>query len=61
MEMPYVHAASYESTAFGDDCDMNKLFLMYLFSDKAVDNQFLKDVGLLRSKVTCNTCGYDMS
>jgi hypothetical protein len=60
MEMPYVPAAYYERTALGDDCDVNKLFLRYLFSDKEVGIEFLKDVGLLRSNVTCNTCGFDM-
>jgi hypothetical protein len=47
MEMPYVAATSYGPNALGDYDDTKKLFLMYFFSDQ--------DVGLLRSKVTCNT------
>jgi len=26
-----------------------------------IGNQFLKDMGLIRSKVTCNTCGRNMT
>jgi len=36
-------------------------FLTYLYSDKDLDIQFLKGTGLLRSKVTCNTCGCRMT
>jgi hypothetical protein len=38
-----------------------KIFLTYLFSDQALTIQFLKDVGLIRSKVPWNTCGRDMT
>jgi len=34
----------------------NKIFLTFLFCDQAMAIQFLKNVGLLRSKVQCNTC-----
>ena len=34
---------------------------MFLFSDQATGIQFLKDVGLIRSKVQCNSCGRDMT
>jgi hypothetical protein len=33
----------------------------YLFTDKAMAIQFMKEVGLFRSKVQCNTCGQDMT
>ena len=41
--------------------DPNRDFLTYLFCDDGFALQFLKDVGLLRSKVQCNTCGRDMT
>ena len=40
---------------------MNAGFLTFLFNDKDLGIQFLKDVGLIRSKVPCNTCGHDMT
>jgi hypothetical protein len=40
---------------------VNMVFLTFLISDKDLGIQFLKDVGLIRSKVTCNTCGRDMT
>jgi hypothetical protein len=43
VEMSFVHATSYVRTALGDDYDVNKLFLTYLFSNKEVGIQFLKD------------------
>jgi hypothetical protein len=39
-----------------DGCS-NKMFLTFLFSDQAIGIEFPKDMGLLRSKVECNTCG----
>jgi hypothetical protein len=61
MEMPCVPTSSFGREMLGKDCDVNKLFLTYLFSDRDLGIQFLKDVGLVRSKVTCNTCGRDMA
>jgi len=61
MEMPYVPKTSYGRASLGDDSEANKLFLTFLFSDMDLGIQFLKDVGLLRSKVPCNTCGRDMN
>jgi len=49
------------SSPFGKYGDVNKLFLMHLFIYMDLGIQFLKDVGLIRSKVTCNTCGRDMT
>jgi hypothetical protein len=55
VNMPYVPAKTCGRAALGKDGFANELFLTFLFSDKEVGAQFLKDVGLLRSKVTCNT------
>jgi len=61
MEMPYVPKTSYGRASLGDDCEANKLFLTSLFSATDLGIQFLKDVGLLRRKVPCNTCGRDVT
>jgi hypothetical protein len=37
------------------------VFLTFLVSDKELGIQFLKDVGLIPTKVLCNTCGHDMA
>jgi len=44
-----------------DDGAPNRFFLMYLFCNKSMAIQYLKDIGLLRSKMQCNTCGRDMT
>ena len=41
--------------------DAKKLFLTFLFCDRNIGIQFLKDVGLIRSKMLCNCCGRDMT
>jgi hypothetical protein len=61
MEMPFAPRSSFGRDALGDDSTANKLFLMYLFIDMDLAIQFLKDMGLLRTQVTCNTCGRDMT
>ena len=43
-----------------EDGGLNKIFLTYLFCDQAIAIPLLKDVGLLRSKVQCNTCGQEV-
>lgn len=45
----------------GHSGDKNKNFLMFLFLDKATGIQFLKDMGLIRSEVQCNSRGHDMT
>jgi hypothetical protein len=40
---------------------VSMVFLMFLLSDKDLGIQFLKDVGLFRSKVLCNTSGHEMT
>jgi len=44
-----------------DDGGPNRFFLMYLFCDLANAIQFLKDIGLIRFTMQCNTCGRDMT
>ena len=61
MEMPFVPRSSFGRSFLGKDGDVNKVFLTYLFIDMDLGIQFLKDVGLIRSKVTCNTYGRDMT
>jgi hypothetical protein len=34
------------------------VFLTFLLSDKDLGTQFLNDMGLIRSKVPCKTCGH---
>jgi hypothetical protein len=61
MELPYVPDTSYGHASLGDDGEANKLFLTILFSNTDLGIQFLKYVGLLRSKVPCKTCGRDVT
>jgi len=55
VEMAHVPRTSYGRASLGSDGDANRLFLTYLYSDKDFGIQFLKDVGLFHSMVTCNT------
>jgi hypothetical protein len=59
-EMPYVPQTSFRRDSLGFCGDANKLFMTFLFSDHDIGLQLLKDVGLIRSKVQCNSCGRDM-
>jgi hypothetical protein len=61
MEMPFVPRSSFGRASLRKDGEANKLFLTYIFSDMDLGIQFLKDAGLIRSKVTCNSCGRDMT
>jgi len=56
----YVPRFSCGGRMLKNDGDPNRFFLMYLFREQSLAIQFLKDIGLLRSKVQCNTCGRDM-
>jgi len=51
---------SYGRRMLRDDGGPNRFFLMYLFCE-SIAIQFLKDIGLLRSTMQCNTCGRDMT
>ena len=59
--MQHVPGFSYGSPMLRDDGCPNRFFFTYLFCDQAMAIEYLKDVGLLRSKMTCNTCGQDMT
>jgi hypothetical protein len=56
-----VRKRSYGHSAVGINGSVNIVFLAFLFSDLQLGIQFLKDVGLLPSKVSCDTCGGDMA
>lgn len=56
-EKPYVPNRSYGHPALGINGNVNRDFLTFLFSDKDVGIEFLKDMSLIHSKVPCNTCG----
>ena len=43
------------------DGALNRKFLTCLFCHHELAIQFLKDVGLIQSKVQCNTCERDMT
>jgi hypothetical protein len=51
---------SFRRAVLGDGGNANTLFLVYLFHDMDVGIQFLKDTGLIRTQMTCETCGRDM-
>jgi len=53
--MPYVPRFSYGRSMLGDDGAPNKSFFFYIFCDQAMAIQFLKEIGLLRSRVPYNT------
>jgi len=55
LRLLYVPRFSYERGLVCDDGAPNRLFFNYLFSDQAMAIQFMKEIGLLRSKVQCNT------
>ena len=54
VEMSYMPKGSYGLSAVGINGYVNMVFLAFLFSDKDLGIQFLKDVSLIRSKVPCN-------
>jgi hypothetical protein len=60
-QIPYVPRTSFRRASVGHSCDANKNFLTFLFRDQTTGMQFLKDVGLIRSKMQCNSCGNDMT
>jgi hypothetical protein len=39
----------------------NKSFFYYLFTDHAMAIEFVKDIGLLRRTMQCDSCGQDMT
>jgi len=61
MAMATAPDTSYGRAAFGVDGAVNRRFLWHLFLDFSIAIQFLKDTGLIRSQMTCETCGLDMT
>jgi hypothetical protein len=59
-QLPLHPKTSFQRDSLGCSGDANKIFLTFLFCDNRIDVQFLKDAGLIRSKVVCNCCGRDM-
>ena len=57
----YVPRMSFGRRMLRDDGAPNRFFLMYFFCDESMAIRYLKDIGLLRSKMQCNTCGRDMT
>ena len=57
----YVPRFSYGRWMMLDDGGSNRYFQMYLFCEQSMAIQFLKDIGLLRSKMQCNTCARDIT
>jgi hypothetical protein len=54
--LPFVPGFSYGRLMLRQDGAPNRLFFTQLFSDQAITIDFLKNVGLLRSKVLFNIC-----
>ena len=44
-----------------DDGGPNRYFPMYLFCEQSIAIEFLKDIGVLRSMMQCNTYVRDMT
>ena len=50
-----------EVVIWTSDAGPNAMFFTCLFLDEPMGFEFLQDVGLLRSKVQCNTCDGDLT
>jgi len=59
--MPFFPRLLYGRRMLLEDGGPNRDFLSFLVCDEGFAMHFLKDVGLLRSKVHCDTCGRDMT
>jgi len=60
-EMPYVPKTSFGWDSLWYSGEMNKLFPTFLFRNHNIGLQFLNDIGLICSKVQCNSCYRDMT
>jgi hypothetical protein len=60
-QLPFVPKTSFNRKALRYSGAVNKFSLTFLFSDHAIGVNFLKDVGIIRSKVQCNLCRRDMT
>jgi len=60
-QMPFVSRSSHGRPMLREDGGSNRNFRKLVLCVQGFAMQFLKDVGLYRSKVQCNTCGRDMT
>jgi hypothetical protein len=60
-QLPFLPKTSYQRNSLGFSGDVIIIFLKFLFCDNRIGVQFLKDAGLIRSKVVVNCCGRDMT
>jgi len=61
QSMPIVPRLSHGRRMLRSDGGPNRLLLIYLFTDHSMATEFLKDIGLLRRMMQCNSCGRDMT
>jgi len=59
--MENVPGCSYGRRMLRSDGGPNRSFFFYLFADKAMAIEFLKEIGLLRRTMQCDSCGQDMT
>jgi len=59
--MENVPRCSYGHRMLRSDGGPNRSFFFYLFTDKAMAIEFLKEIGLLRRTMQCDSCGRDMT
>jgi hypothetical protein len=55
MRDVYIPKTSYQRDSLRYYSDENNNFITFLFSEEAIGIQFLKDAGLIRGKVQCNS------
>jgi hypothetical protein len=60
-EKYYVPKTSFQRESLGFCGDAHKLFLTFLFGEPAIGVQFVKDAGIIRSNMLCNSRGRDMT
>ena len=58
---PFTPRLSYGRPMLAEDGGPNAMFFTCLSCDEPMALEFLQEVGLLRSKEQCNTCGGDMT
>jgi len=58
---PFAPRLSFGRPMLAEDGGPNAMFFTCLFLDEPMGFEFLQDVGLLRSKVQCNTCVGDLT
>jgi hypothetical protein len=59
--MENVPKCSYDRRMLRSDGGPNRSFFFYLFTNMAMAIEFLKEIGLLRRTMQCDSCGRDMT